>query len=821
MTITIPVPFSTSRAIMITDPIEVSPQRQGENLDIQSVWSTVVLNEQIYCKTSQVGDSIISSVLEKTKSVGPMVGRTLPDACSASVKEKLSLSLSVLIDLSVLFGFKRRSFNTDLTIAHWQLCSVDCGWVKFLKYKLAAFMSSHLGCTLPAKPFACDDIPSQLAGGTLGRFIRLIMSGKRAREFAVGVLYSKKGMPRPDVDALNKAATDTFKVLTTVHSIPTSSYSNLASVSCEVRRTVKEIFKGHRFTDVHRDKPYAPSIKSNYISSRSKFGTFGALLDSGCIPADVVEEKFLNSFYGNALEGVSVSSDERENEDQRPFVVKPAFKKAVHQLYGEIYQKAFVRALEEDAKVSLVSLPEALKVRVISKGPPFTYFVLKPLQKFLHQIMRKFRPFRLLGEPVVTEEYLNEVFSGVSGQFHSLDYTSATDLLNPLLSHVCMDEISDTVELSPDYRKLAIKALVGHEIEVPGTAEHTTEYVGKPQVWGQLMGSIMSFIVLCVINFAVVRYSLEIAENRHYSISDVPCMINGDDGLVRSAPTFYRIWEEVASIAGLNPSLGKTYSHDSYVNINSTSFDLLPSGKFHLIPYVNMGLVNGMTRSGGFAAGSTINKDLIVASLDPHIPTIGARHHSLIKSCPYAMRLRVHSMFLKKNSEFLKDIYVPWYIPEKLGGLGLMPLVNYDYEGDIDSGTRYLDSSRSYKITHTGHVCGPSRRDVIIAWSIRDRSIRTSFPTGMIPSSQPIQARPVWHTRFRAFNTKLSHVKVVDTDATFMDLSTYYLTSSLVMSKLTESSRIDAYKRNERAWVSLSLLMEGVNPSGIALFLDE
>jgi len=402
----------------------------------------------------------------------------------------------------------------------------------------------------------------------------------------------------------------------------------------------------------------------------------------------------------------------------------------------------------------------------------------------------------------VTEEYLNELFEGVPGQFHSLDYSSATDLLNPTLSRMCMGFICDTVGLSDDYRELCIKALVGHKIE------------GELQLWGQLMGSIMSFIILCIINFAVVRLSMEISESRIYTINEIPCAINGDDGLVRASSHFMGIWEDVAAVAGLNPSLGKTYSHNDYVNVNSTSFTLLPSGLFQKVPYVNMGLVMGMTRSEG---GTT--KELVHDTLDPRVPTIGARHRSLLKSCPYHMRLKVHELFLRKNIDFLSSLHIPWYIPESLGGVGLMPLVTFG-DVDIDAHDNYMDTNRSYQITSTGHICGPSRRDVIIAWSIFDRANNKSFPVGTVPSLQPIRARPVWFTRFRNYNSNLSHVKVLDQESAFMDLSCYYLSPSLVSERLLESSRIEMYKRNERAWVSLSKLMDGVNPLGISLFLD-
>jgi len=789
-----------SNVIMVTDPEEVKSPNVGENLDSQSTCSRVALLKDLYSRKSCVGDSIISTVGTLLESSGPMVGRTLPTARSAAVMEKLSLSLTVLIDYAVLFGFRKKAFNTESTLTHWQLCSVKCGWVKFLKYKLAAFMSSHLECTLPAKPFACDDVPSQLAGGTLGRFIRLIMKSNRALSFAVGILYSKKGMPRPDKAAQNRAKLETFEVLTTTHPPKHSELASIDTITFEIRRTVAEIFGHHRILPSDLKIPYAPSIKANYTSARSEFGTFGVLFEDKIL-TDHVPQNYMRSFYGNAL--VKVSDDEIEDEDKVFYKVKPEFRSSVTEIYSEAYDKAFCCAKEEEALVSLVTLPEALKNRTISKGPPFTYFVLRPVQKFLHKIMRKLRPFMLLGEPFPTPAQLKKVFDKVPGLFHSLDYTSATDLLNPDLSRYCMNIICDAVGLSDDYRELCIKALVGHLIEHPITEEPV------PQVWGQLMGSIMSFIILCIINLAVIRLALEISEKRSYTLDNIPALVNGDDGLVRGSDQFSPVWEEVAAVAGLIPSLGKTYSHASFCNINSTSFELSPSGEFIHIPYVNMGLVNGMTRSGtgGYQTDA-------VDTTDPFVFTIGQSHHALLRSCPRDLRLKVHNQFLRKNSKLLKNLHIPWYIPESLGGVGLMPLVIYGGGDDFD------EIVRSYMVTKTGHVCGPSRSDVMIAMSIFDGHNR-SFAVGKVPSAQPIQARPIWHKGFREYNSGHQHIQVVETDESFMDLSTYFLTPSSVMVKLSESARDEKYKRNVRAWVSLSKLMEETNSfRGDELFLD-
>jgi hypothetical protein len=619
------------------------------------------------------------------------------------------------------------------------------------------------------------------------------MNSSEADSFAVGILYSKKGMPRPEKDALEQASVSTKKTLTTGKAVPFSPFTDKVRLAVEIRRSCTEIFK-RRITVADLEKPYAPSIKANYVDSRSDFGTFGTLMDEAMLMDRVAPSKAAQ-LYQNAV-CVDSSIEEIEDENVLRLRVSDNFRKEVEQVYREVYQNARQRAIDEEANVKLVALPEALKVRVISKGPPLTYFTLKPVQKFLHSQMRRIPTFSLVGE-TVTPHHLNEMFEEYSGLFHSLDYQSATDLLDPELSGVAVDGICDAVGMPEDIRTLFHKALTGHLIE------------DVPQVWGQLMGSIVSFIVLCVINGAVIRHSYEIEHERSVDFINLPCLVNGDDGLVRSSQKFSDIWTSVALVAGLVPSVGKVYTSATYVNINSTSYQYI-NEKFVLIPYVNMGLVMGLGRSG-------LKKSILGADEsyeNPFTKSFGARHHALIESCPPDKRLAVHELFLQHNIETLKSVRVPWYIPESLGGFGLKPLIGVIPAEDID------DIKTVYLRTSTGHRCGPSPLDVKLALNLRERRHR-EYTVGKVPSSQPIMARPVWQQPINAFWRHRQHVVMSESDETFMDLATYYMTPSLVAVKLDTRSQTEVARRNERAWTSLINLMDGYVSSGEDLFLGD
>lgn len=77
---------------------------------------------------------------------------------------------------------------------------------------------------------------------------------------------------------------------------------------------------------------------------------------------------------------------------------------------------------------------------------------------------------------------------------------------------------------------------------------------------GQLMGSPLSFPILCLMNLSTFLVTRKRWEQRQ-----------GIDAL-----EFYRLHEQTAGEVGLKFSRGKSYVHPRYVNINSTCFDVTP-----------------------------------------------------------------------------------------------------------------------------------------------------------------------------------------------------------------------------------------------------
>jgi len=619
---------------------------------------------------------------------------------------------------------------------------------------------------------------------------------------------------------VRKSKQETYDLLTSLHPPPQSDYLRGRDdpLHDSIKRSVREVFGGEKWTDKDKYKVYAPSTKANYVKTRGKLGTFGVMLDilnDGLIDDCEFEEmeriKQLEADLIEALykEGLTVKCNEEEKWDSEDCYYEPnaELKSAVEVTYAKLYDFVLEKAQSEECLVTLVSLQEALKVRTISKGPPLTYFCLKPVQKFLHSIMRKHPTFHLIGE-MVTEKNINEFFNknhefdsmpdfvSAFAKFFSLDYRSATDLLDPLRSTQCVDAICDQVGLPLEIRLLFHKALTGHSIarsefkwvknEETGLKEKEEVVIIKPQLWGQLMGSIVSFIVLCLCNASVIRTSYEIAYEDYYGwvrgtakfdLKEIPAVVNGDDGLVRTQLSgFMKIWESVAASAGFMPSLGKTYEHQLYANINSTSFLRDGDSDLRLVPYVNMGLVCGMGRSGGSTGvRDVIKEDNFDQSMDL---TIGGRHHALMESCPVELIGSVHKAFLKKHASVLQTVRVPWYVPEKFGGVGLKPR-------HINEFWNVPWYRRIPVVLDDGHVCGMSEIErEAISLMLKGETIGLK----KLPSNVPVASRKVWEPILRESDKN----GVMDScDSGFMDLVCFYLLPRALSVSGTERSALE------------------------------
>jgi hypothetical protein len=105
------------------------------------------------------------------------------------------------------------------------------------------------------------------------------------------------------------------------------------------------------------------------------------------------------------------------------------------------------------------------------------------------------------------------------------------------------------------------------------------------QTNGQLMGSPLSFPVLCAANWCAYL----LAYKRHYGIEipfhKAPVLCNGDDFLFKSSKEFYLTWRSVIEELGFTLSVGKSYFDKRFLTLNSKFYTVTrTSVKSKIVP---------------------------------------------------------------------------------------------------------------------------------------------------------------------------------------------------------------------------------------------
>jgi hypothetical protein len=532
---------------------------------------------------------------------------------------------------------------------------------------------------------------------------------------------SKKGMPRAGDFLIKEAEAKMIKALTrTPDPLPAleeiktrgdnSFFLDRITMESQLRRTVRELFEKSNFTISDLTEPFFPSTSANYINSRSKGGAVGAIYFE--LMSDMLREELLTfnwdvidigheetRTYGPVGRAEQAVLDnmwlENDNEWKKTLGVYVNVERFTAR-WRKLYWRIFKRAVDEDPLVSPVGLAEALKIRVISKGPPMLYTALKPLQQFLWRTLKKHEVFELIGTPV-TEGIISKClkdFNPSTDVIVSGDYKASTDNLHSWVSETIVREISEILRLNGFFpevlEEMFIRSLTRHNF---GTTEDPI-----PQQEGQLMGSITSFPILCIANAAMCRWSLEEANGRVYSIVKTksvkiaPLRINGDDCVfVGDKTCLARIWEKVTAFGGLSSSVGKTYFSNKFAVINSVLYDYHPARVWLSDPfsvesndsltgmtffsqrscwierkYINLGLLYGMQRSSG---GDNV-RNCELAN------TLGTMHQMLNATCPPERWENVTKRFLGIHHDVLSNprhASIPWFIPYWAGGRGLVP----------------------------------------------------------------------------------------------------------------------------------------------------
>jgi len=340
-----------------------------------------------------------------------------------------------------------------------------------------------------------------------------------------------------------------------------------------------------------------------------------------------------------------------------------------------------------------VPILEPLKVRIITKGQAAEYYRCIELQKLMHGALRKHPVFQCIGHPIEDDDWANTFCSQDELKedefFVSGDYKAATDNLRSDLSEYTWKCICRNVRLGWDkktylswtkYEDLGLKALTGHILHY-GSEE-------IPQSWGQLMGSPMSFPILCIVNAAATLVALE----KEYG-PDIQIRVNGDDIAFIANPAQYERWKEVTHFCGLDFSIGKNYTSRQFVIMNSElrrapkerewetrlseevryewSGDELVTTQdeeTHPVPWKFEGFVNQCLLYNTIKKGMDAGQEK-----DTYWTDLSSISGELLRGIPHLNQWRLYGIFFKTYDRQIREAPCDankWF-PKALGGMGL------------------------------------------------------------------------------------------------------------------------------------------------------
>lgn len=247
---------------------------------------------------------------------------------------------------------------------------------------------------------------------------------------------------------------------------------------------------------------------------------------------------------------------------------------------------------------------EPLKVRVISKGPSAPYYFAKGLQSALHGIMRHMPCFRLIGRPLSPTDLMDLDRGEQADLWYSGDYEASTDNSSARLGMAIFETlVSELDDCDIDVYKAVLAPHLVNYPRVPGMPDLAPVL----QTNGQLMGSVLSFPVLCLMNLGLylqtVFDGIDSPTKKQITEACDKVLINGDDILYRASRAETERHAANGKAVGLSMSVGKTYAHRRYANVNSTSIDYVMGGDRTGTPcqidFLNTGLFFGQHKVMG------------------------------------------------------------------------------------------------------------------------------------------------------------------------------------------------------------------------------
>ncbi len=335
---------------------------------------------------------------------------------------------------------------------------------------------------------------------------------------------------------------------------------------------------------------------------------------------------------------------------------------------------------QRPVKCCIQAVLEPMKVRVISKGEALPYYSMKSIQRAMHSSMRNMPCFRLIGRPFSPTDLIGlREMADEKDEWFSIDYSAATDGLSWSYSGRIFEYVIQ--DLPNGCKDIARRVLGPHSLHYP--------FMGNPlyrgeQANGQLMGSVLSFPILCLANLGLYL-AVNAIHQRDWTMKQRlgHVLINGDDMIYAGPP---RLWDKHVRMGdqiGLKMSVGKAYRHREYANINSTSVHYRIDGTSppFQMDFLNVGLFYGQHKVQG-------GTDLDVDEERPLLSNV----NSLLQGTLPNGKDHILSRFLTEHAAALRQeckVYIEErtpagkltryphtrniFLPKSTGGMGVVP----------------------------------------------------------------------------------------------------------------------------------------------------
>jgi hypothetical protein len=577
-------------------------------------------------------------------------------------------------------------------------------WTKTVKYKLAAFAAwGKKSDVLPKSPFTMDDNPSWILDREFTEDFIFLRKG--CDYWAMSLIDTlcrgvKKGAPRAtDEDCLINCL-ETAILFTTPKVKPTYLGLTVSDMETEIERTVDEILGDALFEPKWNSCPSFSSCTENKLHN----GGHVKVVKQHIAPYPrtlTVKVK-----HGMAYEPTP-DLHCNHTEDPDPQCVAPLVSEDQGESvseYGEMRSIKYLEitnnpdhlgtdldieqlcreCLEKPSVIKPIGLKEALKVRGITTPAALETWLTRPLQQFLFKQLKQHAVFGVTATPL-RAEHLQQAFQVLfpGEKIVSGDYDNATNMMIGSYTRVCIRRICSRLGLSEDYSRICERALCDCEFDFTyfNNADVKREFKAT-QIEAQPMGKVLSFSILCIVNFAVCRKACELDCASIITINKFRGLINGDDCCFPIKN--FDHWVGCSAMVGLNNSIGKTFWADSFVEMNSRTFlldgkrdsiNLVTDIHFTEIPFLNFGLMKGMVRSDGGGYSNTDVKKISseYRELAEAVSRMGWCHRELTRGFEFAFD-DLTNLFKHYHNRFLLSPYlegIPYHIPTWLGGLGL------------------------------------------------------------------------------------------------------------------------------------------------------